>query len=474
MFSALCVITFALCGIADAAAPEGGVKIKLDAATREKMSIFISNFTEVDLFEIETPAAMRYGDFVYFGAMHLYLNSPKTVKRMKDDRVSVDGKAVFRAAEKYFSLGDAGGFGSDLVSARYNGIAFDCQGGAYIFKTPADRVIYYADVKEAYDVDDLVLMIGSIYEKANRKNVTGPFYAWAEPKKYEGRDTWALLSIRRGEYDGSSFGADMETMGEVPREIILGDNETLVRSAEEFVAALGSDKTIVLDGSGCIGSEFNLSAAADLSGLPEGVAFAEDPEGRYLVVEGLKNLTIRLDGQGGGAVFTTRGMGASTLAFRNCRNLKIEGQGLSVRGKSKKESYNVLSFYDCENVALDGFEICEGGTSGLDLMRVKGFKMTDSSISKVSGSALVIEDSENAAFVGCTFMGNDSDTPHFVVEGSKNITFDDCVFYESDGVGFKISESSGITVNKPLFKGCDFSGFDPSGLVAVKDAVYYE
>jgi hypothetical protein len=83
---------------------------------------------------------------------------------------------------------------------------FEYRDGAYIFKTPPKRVVYYADVKEAFAFDGLLLMKGVIYEKSNPKNASGPFYAWAEPWNFEGKDTWALIAIHRGEHDGSPLG----------------------------------------------------------------------------------------------------------------------------------------------------------------------------------------------------------------------------------------------------------------------------
>ena len=202
----LFVVVFTLCSAVAGDETEDWVKIKLDDATRKKMSVFISNFTELDMLEIDTTAWLKYDDLVYFGAMHNYLNNPGIVKKTKDGRVSVDGNSVFRAVGKYFSLGDALDGGPDYMSAKYNGITFEYKGGSYIFKTPAKRVIYYADVKEAYKFDGLVLMKGEIYEKANSKNVKGPFYAWTAPRNFEGQDTWALIAIHEGEHDGSGWG----------------------------------------------------------------------------------------------------------------------------------------------------------------------------------------------------------------------------------------------------------------------------
>jgi hypothetical protein len=63
---------------------DGPVRMKLDADTAKKMSVFISNFTELDMYDIPDVSEMTDDEFVYFGAGHTFLNNAKQVKKRAD------------------------------------------------------------------------------------------------------------------------------------------------------------------------------------------------------------------------------------------------------------------------------------------------------------------------------------------------------------------------------------------------------
>jgi len=180
----------AACGGVYAAAEP--VKMKLDAATTKAMSIFISNFTELDMYEIPDAAKMGYDELVHFGVGHNVINNPKQIKKA-GGKLSVAGKQVGESVKKYFARDM-----TPSASAEYEGAGYDYSKGSFVFATPANRVIYYARVSEAYKEGDRVLMTGEIYNLKNPKDIRGPFHAYAKPWKYGGKDTWALLSLREG------------------------------------------------------------------------------------------------------------------------------------------------------------------------------------------------------------------------------------------------------------------------------------
>jgi hypothetical protein len=169
------------------------VKIKLDATTTKAMSIFISNFTELDMFEIPDVSGMTYDELVNFGVGHNFANNPKLIKIATGGNLSMDGKSVSESVKKYFALDFA-----PSVSAKYGGAEYNYSKGSYVFTIPAGRLIYYARVSEAFMDGSRILMTGEIYSKKDPKEVHGPFYAYAKPWKYGGKDTWALLSLHEG------------------------------------------------------------------------------------------------------------------------------------------------------------------------------------------------------------------------------------------------------------------------------------
>ena len=100
----------------------GSVRIALDDAARERMSAFISSFTEVELFDIGH-SEFGYGAFVYFGVMHNYMNNPELVKKIAGGKVAAQYRPTFTAIKKYFGV-DAD-TGDKRVSATSNGMRFE-------------------------------------------------------------------------------------------------------------------------------------------------------------------------------------------------------------------------------------------------------------------------------------------------------------------------------------------------------------
>jgi hypothetical protein len=439
------------------------VKMKTDAATLKRMSVFVSNFTELDMFEIDNRNFMKYGDIVYFGVMHNHLNNPKTVKTTKDGRFAVDYSAVFASAKKYFSF-DAE-TGDARISAKYNGLEFECKGDSFIFKKPANRKIYYARVTETLKDGSLILMKGKIYEKSNPENVLGPFYAYAEPAD----GTWILVSINRGEHDGSSFGENLESK----RESRLGENEILVRSAEEFVAALGPDRTIILYGR-LAGSEFDLTEAYLTGATPgDGARWVKVGSGAELVLEGVENLTIRGDESGAGVslvVGARRPESPCVLTFDGCENIRLEG--FMAGHKSGWTGGGVFSFGNCSGVTIERCDI-HSADSGLNFIDVKDAAVSDSSISRCTVSNVVIRDSQEITFANCTFMPvrwesyeEDHLNSNFFVGGSRGVLFDKCTFFEQQGVGFEVEDSNRIVVSDAVFKDCYYGDMSvPEGVL---------
>lgn len=169
------------------------VRMKLDADTTKRMGIFISNFTELDMFEIPDVSAMTGDELVYFGVGHNLLNNPKLIKKAGGGKVSVVDKRVADAVKKYFAL-DLG----SPSSAVYNGVEYSFAKGAYTFPAPDKKTVYYARLTAAYKDGDQIIMTGEVYNLKNPAEVRGPFHAYAKPWKWGGKNTWALISLHEG------------------------------------------------------------------------------------------------------------------------------------------------------------------------------------------------------------------------------------------------------------------------------------
>jgi len=182
-------------------------KLKPGAAELKKMSVFLSNFTELffNNFDVETGGSderTHLGDkgnmveLINFGVMHNYINNFKS--RIAPDKTRkgvsayyvIDGKYVAESVKKYFDL--------DVKHQDVNeeGLVYDYDGKFYHFEAGDGEGRYYADVKEVFKRDDGTLrMTGEIYYAEDETDRPSTFEAIVKPHKWDGKDTWAILSL---------------------------------------------------------------------------------------------------------------------------------------------------------------------------------------------------------------------------------------------------------------------------------------
>ena len=184
------------------------------AATSQKeldrMGIFISNFTEVGMFEFDLEEfgddtaihlgdPNNFGEFLYFGIMHAYINAPKSIKKCRDKTceygdLTVDGNTVINAVKKYFDVEIKPQ--SDLN--RTPAIYYNKSDKLYHFEKPElPEPTYYAQVKNVKTSANgkIITMTGDIYNFNKKSERPATFTATAKPHKWQGKNTWAILSL---------------------------------------------------------------------------------------------------------------------------------------------------------------------------------------------------------------------------------------------------------------------------------------
>ncbi|MBQ4418442.1 MAG: hypothetical protein II870_02305 [Synergistaceae bacterium] len=184
------------------------------AATSQKeldrMGIFISNFTEVGMFEFDLDEygddtaihlgdPNNFGEFLYFGIMHAYINAPKSIKKCRDKTceygdLTVDSKTVINAVKKYFDVEIKPQ--SDLN--RTPAIYYNKSDKLYHFEKPElPEPTYYAQVKNVKTSANgkIITMTGDIYNFNKKSERPATFTATAKPHKWQGKNTWAILSL---------------------------------------------------------------------------------------------------------------------------------------------------------------------------------------------------------------------------------------------------------------------------------------
>ena len=165
----------------------------------KRMSTFISNFTELDFFDFDSSSIIM-DQLIYFGIYHNYLNNSSLIKNVEnngDYNRSISAKNVEASVRKYFDMHVT------HQDASYYGNIFPYKNGKYYF-IAADGVPTNANVKEVSKKGKIITMKGELYmynAEEDKDEVTGEFTATAKPHKWNGKNTWVILSIKSKFYD---------------------------------------------------------------------------------------------------------------------------------------------------------------------------------------------------------------------------------------------------------------------------------
>ncbi len=178
----------------------------------KRMGIFISNFTEQGLynFDLEEDGDENIlhlgnpdnvGDLIRFGIAHNIINSPKsTLKKCNRKNCEygpnmMSAKDVSRAIEKYFAIDD---IEHQSVMGYSPEAYFDAKGKNYHFnaKSWGEDKIYYAEVQEVSKEGRVITMEGELYNLKKKSEKPAYFIATAKPYKWEGKNTWSILSLK--------------------------------------------------------------------------------------------------------------------------------------------------------------------------------------------------------------------------------------------------------------------------------------
>ncbi len=184
---------------------------------------------------------------------------------------------------------------------------------------------------------------------------------------------------------------------EEPTEVPPG-GEIVVTTVDEFLAAIGPDRTIVLDG-----ERFSLADAANY-GVTDGwyYRWAECYDGPQLVIYGASDLTIRSKSEDPAATtLTAAPRYADVICFQSCENLRLSGLTLGHSDGPGDCSGAVLDFESCSHVSLFNCRLYGCGTLGVNAYACSDLRLTDCEIYDCSIGGAVLYSVYGAAFVNC-------------------------------------------------------------------------
>ena len=258
-------MTFLLCAAANAAQPAKD----FTAQQLKQMSTFLSNFTEVGLWDFDVRESgddnvlhlgsdPSHPDLIRFGIRHNYINNYKSrIKPCKKKdceygSLTIEGKFVAETVKKYFDIS------LENSSVEDSDPSYHFDGKLYHFEGADGEAVYYAEVKQAARGGNGIRMTGDLYNAEDKDDRPYTFEAMAKPYKWNGKDTWVILSMRTKPVDD---GADKS--GEPDMARLLARTKGTWRIDGEKDTAY-----IVMDGKGNF-EAYYASGALEASGTLE-------------------------------------------------------------------------------------------------------------------------------------------------------------------------------------------------------------
>ena len=175
---------------------------------QQRMSIFISNFTEAGLYDFDLEEdgdddiihlgdPERVSELIRFGITHNIINNPKsTIKKCTDKKCSygkqiISGQSVAASVKKYFDMNIKNQSVKDYDPAiHYDGKNYHINADEWKPET-----VYYADVQEVEKGKRVIHMSGELYNLHDKSDRPATFTATAKPYTWNEKSTWAILSL---------------------------------------------------------------------------------------------------------------------------------------------------------------------------------------------------------------------------------------------------------------------------------------
>jgi len=212
-----------------------------------------------------------------------------------------------------------------------------------------------------------------------------------------------------------------------------GNPVITVNNAEEFIKALGNDRTIILNNNEGI---YWLTEAIDklcetsdqlLYGwnLMEGksdISANRAFDGSELSLFKIQNLIIRGADEGEYTKIYVSPRHADVLVFNYCTNITLENLQLGHYPEKGTCTGDVLSFSDCDGITISNCDLFGCGAIGIEAVLSKNFKINNSIIRDCSENDLWLKDCENFHFYNSKIKSK----KYIFCSNSRGISFEKC------------------------------------------------
>ena len=184
----------------------------------------------------------------------------------------------------------------------------------------------------------------------------------------------------------------------IPAVQVPANGEIRVKTVDEFLSAIGPDRTIVLDG-----KLFDLSSASGYGSVAGEYWFwQESYDGPALVIQGVSGLTIKAAGDNPKeTVLSAVPRYADVLGFRSCSDICLTG---FTAGHTKEPglcSGGVFFFQSCDGITIENCRLYGCGVLGVQCSDCSSFSSSRTEIYECSQGAVYMYMTKGIHFSDC-------------------------------------------------------------------------
>lgn len=233
-------------------------------------------------------------------------------------------------------------------------------------------------------------------------------------------------------------------------ELRPGESIT-VTTVDEFLSAIGPDRTIVLDG-----ELFDLSTASNYGGIGTDYYYwHESYDGPALVIHDVSGLSITASNTASGATTVAAiPRYADVLSFLNCENIFLGGFTAGHTKEPGSCSGGVLNFQSCGQVTIEKMRLYGCGILGIQASNCATMSVLRTEIYECSQGAATFFQTDGIVFEDCDI--HDVPSPAFVFNDCGDKTWNGEPIsglggmYDVDDAGALISvENNEVNVDAP-------------------------
>ena len=245
-----------------------------------------------------------------------------------------------------------------------------------------------------------------------------------------------------------------------------------VSTAEEFVKALGPDRTIAIDTETPLVITPVITDMATAKQLQvydyyrndnhfTGLAYYDNFDGAALAVVGYPNLTITGNGDIRPTILSQPRY-ADVLTFDKCPNLTLDNIILGHTEEGYCEGA-VVSIINCYGVTVKGCDLFGCGTEGFIIKNSVNISVQNTTVHDCSYHTMHVQGCENVTFNSCTFCDN-RQFEQINIDNCNNVGFTNCSFLNLKGELFNVNSPT-------VFERCKFDRceYNPSEMTIINN-----